>query len=191
MKVKIGVSNRHVHLTKEIYTKLFGKEQLEKDKELVQPGQFASTSYVTIRNGGKYIENVRILGPFRKYNQVEISKTDAYKLKVKPPIRKSGDLKGSGNITIIGPKGSVALPEGLIIPEKHIHITPSDVKKYGFENLKKIAILIDNEGLIDNIKFKVEETAVLELHLNTDEANAFGLKQGDDVTIVQSIFKND
>lgn len=189
MKIKVGVSNRHVHLTKEIYAKLFGKEELEKDRDLTQPGQFASLSYVTIRNGGKYIENIRVLGPFRKYNQVEISKTDAYKLGVNPPVRKSGDLKGSSSITIIGPKGSVALPEGLIIPERHIHITPSDMKKYGFENLKKIAILVDNEGLIDNIKFKVDENSTLELHLNTDEANAFNIKQGDDVLVVQSIFK--
>ena len=191
MKIKIGVSNRHVHLTKEVYAKLFGKEELEKDRDLVQPGQFASTSYVTIRNGGKYIENIRVLGPFRKYNQVEISRTDAYKLKVNPPVRTSGDLKGSSPITIIGPKGSVALPEGLILPDRHIHISPENMKKYGFEGMKCIAALIEGEkgGLIDNINFKVLDGAVLEMHIDTDEANAFNLKSGDDVLLVKSLFK--
>lgn len=192
MRIKVGVSNRHVHLTKEVYIKLFGRDELKKDRDLVQPGEFASTSYVSIRNGGRYIENVRVLGPFRNYNQVEISKTDAYKLKVNPPIKKSGDLAGSSPITIIGPKGSVALPEGLILPTRHIHISPEDIKKYGFNEKQKVAALINNKkgGVIDNIEFKVLDNAVFELHLDTDEANAFNLTEGDEVILVQSLFKN-
>ena len=91
MRIKVGVSNRHVHLTKEVYFKLFGEENLEKDRDLDQPGQFASKSYVTIKKGEREIPHVRILGPFRNYNQIEISRTDAYKLKVNPPVRDSGD----------------------------------------------------------------------------------------------------
>ena len=189
MKVRIGVSNRHVHLTKEVYVKLFGKEELEKDRDLVQPGQFASTDHVTIKNGDRQIENVRVLGPFRNYNQVEISRTDAYKLKVNPPIRTSGDLKGSLPITIIGPKGQVTIPEGLILPNRHIHISPEDLKKYGFENLKKVAVKIDGEkaGIIDNVYFKVLDGAVLEMHIDTDEGNAFSLTTGDEVLLIKSL----
>lgn len=189
MKIKVGVSNRHVHLTKEVYFGLFGKSELEKDRDLDQPGQFASTSYVTIKKGDRELEKVRVLGPFRDYNQVEISQTDAYKLKVNPPVRDSGDLEGSESITLIGPNGSVDLSSGLILARRHIHITPEDMKKYGFEGLKKVAILIKGEkgGIIDNIYFKVLDVASLTLHLDTDEGNAFNLKSGDEVILIKSL----
>ena len=117
MKVSIGVSNRHVHLTREHFKILFGEgKELEKRNDLTQPGQFASTSIVTIKTDKSEIENVRVLGPFRAYTQVEISKTDDYKLGLNPPIRDSGNLKGSSPITIIGPSGVVDLEEGCIIP---------------------------------------------------------------------------
>ena len=189
MKIKVGVSNRHVHLTKEVYYGLFGKSELEKDRDLDQPGQFASTSYVTIKKGDRELEKVRVLGPFRDYNQVEISQTDAYKLKVNPPVRDSGDLEGSESITLIGPNGSVDLSSGLILARRHIHITPEDMKKYGFEGLKKVAVLIKGEkgGIIDNIYFKVLDIASLTLHLDTDEGNAFNLKSGDEVILIKSL----
>ncbi len=189
MKIKVGVSNRHVHLTKEVYFGLFGKSELEKDRDLDQPGQFASTSYVTIKKGDRELEKVRVLGPFRDYNQVEISQTDAYKLKVNPPVRDSGDLEGSESITLIGPNGSVDLSSGLILARRHIHITPEDMKKYGFEGLKKVAVLIKGEkgGIIDNIYFKVLDIASLTLHLDTDEGNAFNLKSGDEVILIKSL----
>ena len=189
MKIKVGVSNRHVHLTKEVYFGLFGKSELKKDRDLDQPGQFASTSYVTIKKGDRELEKVRVLGPFRDYNQVEISQTDAYKLKVNPPVRDSGDLEGSESITLIGPNGSVDLSSGLILARRHIHITPEDMKKYGFEGLKKVAVLIKGEkgGIIDNIYFKVLDIASLTLHLDTDEGNAFNLKSGDEVILIKSL----
>lgn len=189
MKIKVGVSNRHVHLTKEVYFGLFGKSELEKSRDLDQPGQFASTSYVTIKKGDRQIEKVRVLGPFRNYNQVEISRTDAYKLKVNPPVRDSGDLEGSESITLIGPNGSVDLSSGLILAKRHIHITPEDMHKYGFEGMKKVAVLIKGEkgGIIDNVYFKVLDVASLALHLDTDEGNAFNLKTGDEVVLIKSL----
>ena len=108
MKISIGVSNRHVHLTKEHLNILFGEGYgLEKKNDLTQPGQFASTALVTIKTEKSEISNVRVLGPVRPYTQVEISKTDAYKLGLNPPVRNSGDLKDSAPITIVGPNGSV------------------------------------------------------------------------------------
>ncbi len=189
MKIKVGVSNRHVHVTQEVYFKLFGTTKLEQDKELDQPGQFASTSYVTIKKGDRQIEKVRVLGPFREYNQVEISRTDAYKLKVNPPVRSSGDLNGSESITLIGSKGSVDLKSGLILAQRHIHITPEDMHKYGFEGMDKVAILVKGNkgGIINNVYFKALDGASLVLHLDTDEGNAFNLKTGDEVTLIKCL----
>lgn len=189
MKIKVGVSNRHVHLTKEIYMQLFGNTELKQGKALDQPGQFASTSYVTIKKGDRQIEKVRVLGPFRDYNQVEIAKTDAYKLKVNPPIRDSGDLEGSESVTLIGPNGQVQLDKGLILARRHIHITPAEMKQYGFEGVEKVAVLVKGGkgGIINNVYFKVLEQATLTLHLDTDEGNAFNLKTGDEVTLIKCL----
>lgn len=187
MKVILGVSNRHVHLTKEIYEKLFGNEQLEVVKELKQPGQFASDKFVTIKNGDRQIEKVRVLGPLRDYNQIEISKTDSYYLKINPPIRESGDLGGSSPITLISQKAKVELDKGCIIANRHIHITPEEMIKYGFQSKKKVKIRIKGEkgGILDNVYLKVAEKSSFELHLDTDDGNAFNLKTGDILEIME------
>ena len=128
MDVTIGVSNHHVHLCKHDLEILFGNDyELSIKKELVQPGEFASNSLVSIKTEKATIENLRILGPIRNYTQVEISRTDAYKLGINPPARDSGDLEGSAGITIIGPNGSIDLEKGCIIATRHIHLTPEDV----------------------------------------------------------------
>lgn len=182
MKVSIGVSNRHVHLTKEHLNILFGENfELEKRNDLSQIGQYASTSVVTIKTEKDKIDNVRILGPVRSYTQVEISKTDAYKLGLNPPIRNSGDLKGSCPITIIGPNGSIDLDEGCIIATRHIHILPSQMKMYNLEGKEKVNVKLNGEkgGIITNVYLKVSEDAFFELHIDTDDANAHLVKSGD------------
>lgn len=188
MDITVGISNRHVHVTKETLEILFGKDyQLQELKPINQPGQYASTDCVTIQTEKGTIENVRILGPTRKYNQVEISKTDAFKLGVNPPIRESGDLEGSSPITIIGPKGSISLEEGCIIADRHIHITPSQVKEYGLENITEVSVLIDGikGGTLNHVRLKVDEASYFEIHLDTDDANAHLLKNGDIVHIIK------
>ena len=123
MKVTIGVSNRHVHLKEEHLYELFGDDyKLEKRNDLTQPGQFASTALVSLKTSKGILENVRVLGPLRNYTQVEISKTDAYKLGVNPPVRNSGDLDNSESITIIGPRGEITIEEGCIIATRHIFL---------------------------------------------------------------------
>lgn len=182
MKVSIGVSNRHVHLTQEHFKILFGEsKELEKRNDLTQPGQFASTSIVTIKTNKSEIENVRVLGPVRSYTQVEISKTDAYKLGINPPIRDSGDLIGSSPITIIGPNGVIELEEGCIIPTRHIHILPNQVKLYELEGKDMVSVKIYGEkgGILTNVHLKVSDEAFFELHLDTDDANAHLIKNGD------------
>lgn len=182
MKISIGVSNRHVHLKEEHLNILFGNNfNLEKKNNLTQPGQYASTSLVTIKTNKSEINNVRVLGPVRPYTQVEISKTDAYKLGINPPIRDSGDLKGSSPITIIGPNGIVELEEGCIIPTRHIHILPSQVGLYGLEGKDVVSVKVDGEkgGTLSNVHLKVSEQSYFELHIDTDDANAHLIKNGD------------
>lgn len=187
MKVILGVSNRHVHLTKEVYEKLFGDEPLEIVKELRQPGQFASDKFVTIKNNDREIKKVRILGPLRNYNQVEISRTDSYTLKLDPPIRDSGDIEGSSPITICANGKEVYLDKGCIIANRHIHINPEEVKMYHLENVEKVKIKINGEkgGILDNVHIRVDENFKFELHLDTDDGNAFNVKTKDELEIIE------
>lgn len=190
MNISVGISNRHVHLTEEVYNELFDKP-LEKLKDLDQPGQFAAVQTVDIKNDKYTFKKVRIVGPLRTYNQVEISRTDSYKLKVDPPVRNSGDIKGSLPITIIGPKGEVYLNEGLIIANRHIHLTKEDIKKYNLENLEKVSIRIKGEkpGIMQNVFLKVADNSSLRLHLDTDDANAFNIKNNDIVEVIKEEIK--
>lgn len=185
MKISVGVSNRHIHLTEETFKKLCD-EKIEIRNMLNQPNQFASTITFTIKTEKDEINNVRLLGPFREYNQVEISRTDAYKLGLNPPVRTSGDLNGSSPITIIGPNGSVDLNEGVIIADRHIHITKEQLKEKGLENKTSVKIKVGGEkgGILDNVNLKVSDEAYFELHLDTDDANAFNLKNNDELEII-------
>ena len=187
MRVTVGVSNRHVHLKREHLDILYGKDyELEIKKELTQPGQFASTAVVTLKTGKGILENVRILGPLRDYTQVEISKTDAYKLGLNPPIRNSGDLGLSESVTLIGPNGEVTIKEGCIIATRHIHLSLEHVKKYKLQGRETVSVRIKGEkgGIIDNVYLKVLPDSFFELHLDTDDANSHLIKNGDIVEII-------
>lgn len=186
MKVSVGISNRHVHLKEEDYKKLFGDIQLEEERKINQPNQYASKQFVTIKTNKNEIKNVRILGPLREYNQVEISRTDAYFLGINPPIRKSGDLSDAENIKIIGPNGEIEV-KACIIADRHIHILPSEAKMYGLNDLNEVSVLIDGEkgGIIEHVHLRVSDASYFEMHLDTDDANAFNLKNGDLVKIVK------
>jgi len=174
MKVNIGISNRHVHLTKEHVEVLFGHE-LTHLRDLVQKGQYACNEVVTIKTSKGEINKVRVLGPTRNYTQVEISKTDAYRLGLNPPVRTSGDLKDSESITIIGPNGEVTINEGCIIANRHIHMSPETALKLGFIDGARVRVKIDTikGGIMDNVHIKVTDDGVFELHIDTDDANAF------------------
>ena len=186
MKITVGVSARHVHLTEEIYEKLFGDTNLVKKADLDQPGQFASESVITIKNGDRQINNVRVIGPLRDYNQIEVSRTDCYTLKVNPPVRSSGDVFGSKPITLVGPKGEVTLEEGLIIASRHIHISKEEKERYGLSDINKVCIRVDGEkaGIMKNVYLIEREPSNFALHLDTDDANAFNIKTGDKVEVL-------
>lgn len=187
MKVSVGVSNRHVHLKREHLDILFGENyELEVKKELTQPGQFAACEVVMLKTDKGVLENVRVLGPLRDYTQVEISKTDAYKLGINPPVRNSGDLSGSESITLIGPKGEVKINEGCIIATRHIHLSEEHIKEYKLEGKDKVSIKVNGEkgGILENVYLKVLPNSYLELHLDTDDANAHLIKNGDIVEVI-------
>lgn len=186
MNIKVGISNRHVHLTKESIEVLFGKGyNLTVKKDLSQPLQYASEEIVTIKTEKGEIGNVRVLGPARNYNQVEISKTDAFKLGLNPPVRDSGDVKGSEPVTVVGPNGVLRLEEGCILAARHIHITKEEIEKYGLTG-REVQIKIPGEkgGILDHVQVKEADPSYFELHLDTDDANAHLLKQGDEVEII-------
>lgn len=185
--VPIGVSARHIHLTQEHVETLFGEGyQLTKKKELMG-GQFASNERVTIVGLKlRAIENVRVLGPVRKQTQVEISATDAISLGVNAPIRESGNVAGSAPIAVIGPKGAIYLNEGCIIAKRHIHMAPNDAMAAGVHDGDIVSVKADNERgtVFNNVQIRVDDSFTLEMHIDTDEANAAKIKTGDTVRIV-------
>lgn len=183
MKIPIEVSARHLHLCQDDMDKLFGKNhELEIKKNISQPGQFAAAETLTIESSGKKIEDVRIVGPIRKHSQVEISLTDAYHLDVFPPIRLSGDIEGTPGITLVGPKGKINLQNGLIVAKRHLHISPQDAQKLHLKHKDSISIKTTGErSVVFNqvIVRSKEGEDELSFQLDTDEANAAGVKNGD------------
>ena len=186
--VPIGVSARHIHLTQEHVEALFGEGyQLTKKKELMG-GQFASNEQVTIVGLKlRAIENVRILGPVRSKSQVEISATDAIRLGVKAPIRESGNTKGSAPVAIVGPKGVIYLEEGCIIAKRHIHMAPKDAAAAGVADGQTVSVKADNERgtVFNHVQIRVDDSFTLEMHIDTDEANAAKIATGQTVTTIK------
>ena len=188
-QVPVGVSARHIHLTQEHVEALFGQGyHLTKKKELMG-GQYACNETVTIVGIKlRAIENVRVLGPVRKASQLEISATDAMKLGVAAPIRESGNVTGSAPIAVVGPKGVIYLKEGCIIAMRHIHMSPADAMAAGVHDGDIVSVKADNErGTVFNqVKIRVSDSYTLEMHIDTDEANASKIKTGDKVTIIST-----
>ncbi len=185
MKVSIGVSARHIHLCEKDYKILCGDKKIVKVRDINQPGMFVSDDTFTIKTEKGEFNNVKLLGPLRSYSQVEISLTDAYKLGLNPPVRTSGDLKGSSPITIVGPCGEVNLDEGCIIADRHIHLTKEMKEYYGLKG-DKVSVLVPGikGGVMHNVDLKISDEAYFEMHIDLDDANAFMLKQGDIVDII-------
>ena len=187
--VPVGVSNRHIHLSREDLDTLFGKGyELTPIKELSQPGQYACKEKLTIVGPSlRPIEDVRVLGPVRKRSQVEISMTDSYTLKVKPPVRESGNIAGSAPITVIGPKGVVTLSEGCIIANRHIHMSPTEARAFGIADGDTVTVDVNGTRRTRwyDVQVRVHPDFRLEMHVDTDDANAVGIGNGSRVKIVK------
>ena len=193
LKFIVETSARHIHVTQETldYLMLSDEEiaagkhaELEVRNPLSQPGQFASNTRLDIvgpvnpKTGKEsMLKNVSILGPVRKENQVEVSGTDARTLKVAAPVRESGDIAGSAPIKLVNPLNgkAVELKEGLIVAERHIHMTPADAEKFGVKNGEIVRVLISGTGretIFGDTVIRVSEKYALAMHIDTDEANA-------------------
>ena len=177
----VEVSAHHIHLTQEHVEALFGKgHQLTKHADLSQPGQYACKEQLAIVGPKGKIERVRVLGPARKYTQIEIAMTEQYKLGVQPPIRESGDIKDSPGCTLESPTGSVKVDRGVICALRHIHMTPEDALKYGVRDKSVVRVRIsgDRELVFGDVLVRVDPSFALAMHIDTDEANAANVQTG-------------
>ncbi|MCM1990212.1 phosphate propanoyltransferase [Oceanirhabdus seepicola] len=186
--IPVGVSNRHIHLSQKDLDSLFGKDyQLTKLKDLSQTGQYACKETVIICGKKGAIEKVRILGPVRSKTQVEVLAGDCIKLGAVPHVRLSGDLNRTSGITLVGPKGSVQIEEGLIVAQRHIHMTPDDAKNLGVCDGDIVSIKFDDlrGGVYNNVAVRANDASTLECHLDIEEANAMGINSKSKITIVK------
>jgi putative phosphotransacetylase len=185
-QVPVGISARHVHLSREHVETLFGAGYLlTPEKSLSQPGQFACKEQVEVCGPKGSIKKVRILGPERKQSQVEMAFSDCRNLGITPPVRISGDLKETPGILLKGPVGKVSLKEGVIIADRHIHMTPEDARWFGVSDGERVNVTVPGEkgGVLGGVLIRITRESRLDFHVDTDDANAFLLRQGQWVTI--------
>ena len=187
--VKVEISARHLHIKQEHLEALFGQGfELEKKRDLSQEGEFATKQTVALKTNEAELRKVRVVGPPRDHTQIEISKTDARFLGIKPPVRRSGDIKGSAPATLIGPVGEVKLEEGVIIAKRHLHCSPKGAKENNLKDGQVISVKIEGERSVTlhNVVVRVADNFTLAVHIDTDEANAVGLDAcGQGVLIVE------
>jgi acetate kinase len=177
----VEVSAHHIHLTQEHVEALFGKgHQLTKHADLSQPGQYACKEQLTIVGPKGRIERVRILGPTRKYSQVEIAMTEQFKVGIHPPIRESGDIADSPGCILESSNSNVKLDRGVICALRHVHMTPADALRYGVRDKSVVRVRItgDRELVFGDVLVRVDPSFALAMHIDTDEANAANVKNG-------------
>lgn len=187
LMVPVGISNRHVHLSREDMDILFGYgSSLTRMKAVKQPGQFAAEETVTIKGPKKEIKNVRILGPLRSETQIEISVADGFVLGVQAPIKMSGDLAGSCPIEIVGPQGRVTKECGVIVAWRHIHIPCDMAAQYGLIDGQEVSVQTEGHraGIMQRVAVRATQASVLEIHVDVEEANAYGLSNGSMVKVI-------
>lgn len=187
--VPVGVSARHIHLTEEHIAQLFGPgHELHVLKPLSQPGQFAAEETVAVIGPKGRFDKVRILGPARKASQLEISITDSFQLGVRPPVRESGSIDNTPGITVKGPAGEVVLERGVIVAARHIHFHTKEAAEWGIEDKQLLRVRVQGERplVFENVIARVSDQFALDMHIDTDEANAAGAATGDTAVILDS-----
>jgi putative phosphotransacetylase len=179
--IPIGISARHVHLSPPHLYTLFGEGyELTPDK-ILMGGQFAAAESLTLVGANlRAVEKVRIIGPLRNFSQVEVSRTDSFMLGIDPPVRDSGDLRDAAPVTLVGPRGVLYLENGCIIAKRHVHMSVPDAASFGVTDRQLIRLKLSGGrgGIMDNVLVRVSPEFTLEIHIDTDEANAFGITRG-------------
>ncbi len=175
--IPLGISNRHIHLCTEDYVRLFPNQPISKKKGLLQPGQYAAEQTVTLVGPKGQLKNVRLLGPLRSASQVEISRTDARTLGIAAPLRMSGNIQGTPGIRLVSPFAELDLTSGVIVAQRHIHMSPLDALILRVSHGDKVSVAINGDErrlIFDNVAVRVSPDMRLEMHIDTDEANAAG-----------------
>ncbi|MGI2030823.1 phosphate propanoyltransferase [Rhizobium panacihumi] len=186
--VPIGISNRHIHLSRSDMDALFGPgSQLTRKSALKQPGQYAAEETVTLRGPKGEIAKVRVLGPLRKETQIEVSVADGFVLGIKPPMRMSGRLDNTPGVELVGPQGTVKKEGGVIVALRHIHMLPAEAAKLGLRNGDEVDVVVEGVrgGVMHHVTIRAAEASSTEMHIDVEEANAFGLKNNALVRIVR------
>ena len=189
--IPLGVSNRHIHLTRETFSKLFGVgTEFESARPLYQPGEFASKHALTIIGSKmRSIQNVRILGPLRNYDQVELTLTDSIFLGITAPVQNSGNLKGAAPLTLVGPAGSVFLEECALVASRHIHMTNQHAIIFGVKegDLCRVRIGGSKGTIFENVLIRINDNWKLQIHLDTDDANAANVRSDTEVEFINKM----
>ncbi len=186
MKIRVGVSNRHVHLCEKDFKSLFGNSEFYGIRFLSQEGDFASNLLVDVKTAKGTLHNVRVIGPLRDVTQVEISKTDSYLLGINPPVRMSRELENCEEVTLVNGNNIIKV-NTTILAHRHIHANENDIKKHNLDVNKSYSLRVNGErgGILSNVRIKVKDSYSLEVHIDTDEANALGIRNGDYVEVFE------
>lgn len=178
--IPLEASGRHVHVTREQAQTLFGHDLTEK-RPLSQPGQFLANERVTVVGPKGEFQNVAVLGPARKEAQVEVSLTDGRTLGITPPVRLSGDVKNTPGVRLVGPNGQVELQNGVIAAKRHIHMSLEDARNFGVTDGQEVSLktYTGRQLIFENVPVRVKPDFATYAHLDYDEANACGMKDGD------------
>jgi acetate kinase len=180
VRIPIAVSARHVHLTRQSVERLFGNgHQLRVRHALTQPGQFAAEETVAVVGPRGRLDGVRIVGPTRSHDQVELSMSDEWHLGIDAPVRESGDLAGTPGLVLEGPAGRLVLGDGVISALRHIHMSPDDARQLGLKDQDRVEIAVDGTErplTFADVVVRVSANYRLELHLDTDEGNAAAIR---------------
>lgn len=187
-QVPVGVSARHIHLSVEAIHSLFGAGyELKPMKELSQPGQYAAEETVAVIGPKGKFDKVRILGPARSLTQLEVSRTDAFALGVNPPVRESGQIEGTPGIKLVGPAGELTIDAGVIVAARHIHFHTEDAERWGITNKQMLKVRVNGERplIFEDVVARVSDHYALDMHIDTDEANAAGVKNGEMAEIIE------
>jgi putative phosphotransacetylase len=188
LDIPVGVSNRHCHLTEAHFKALFGREAAPKKvKDIKQPGFWAAEEAIDVQGPKGTLKKIRLVAPYRAHTQIELAVTDAIAVGLKPPVRESGDVKGSAGAVLIGPAGKVEIAEGVIVAQRHLHFSPSEAKALGVASGEVVRVRAGTGGgrsvVFEDVVVRVSDKYSLEFHVDTDEANAAGVKTGDVVHI--------
>ena len=187
-QVPVGISMRHIHLSRREVDALFGRTyQLTPLRPLSQPGQFACQECLDVIGPKGVLHKVRVLGPERSAAQVELAQTDCRAIGINAPVRSSGSTDGTPGVLLQGPKGVLSLPQGVIIADRHLHMNPAQAAAFGLADGDIVRVRVDGgtPGILDGVLVRAGERYELDLHLDTDDANAFQLRQGQLVTVLE------